>query len=74
VTLAISTDRGAERQRLDAELRKKQHEIELIEVKLNNPDFTGRAPEAVVQRERARLLEAKEAASRLRTLLSGSAG
>jgi valyl-tRNA synthetase len=74
VTLALSADSGAERQRLDAELRKKQHEIELIEVKLNNPDFTGRAPQAVVQRERARLSEAKEAASRLQTLLSGSAG
>ncbi|HSO94116.1 MAG TPA: valine--tRNA ligase, partial [Candidatus Dormibacteraeota bacterium] len=74
VTLAISTDCEAERQRLDAELRKKQQEIQLIEVKLSNPNFTGRAPEAVVRRERARLLEAKEAADRLATLLSASAG
>jgi valyl-tRNA synthetase len=74
VTLAISSDREAERQRLSAELRKKEHEIELMEVKLKNPHFTGRAPESVVQRERARLLEAKEAAIRLQTLLSDAAG
>ena len=74
VTLAISTDKEAERQRLDVELRKKQREIQSIEAKLGNPDFTARAPEAVVQRERARLLEARQAAIRLESLLGGSAG
>jgi valyl-tRNA synthetase len=69
VTLAVSGDRAAEAQRLGAELRKKQQEIQFIEGKLQNPDFTGRAPEAVVRREKDRLKEAKEAALRLQRLL-----
>jgi len=74
VTLAISSDREAEKQRLRAELGKKEQEIELIELKLKNPDFIARAPQTVVQRERARLSEAKEAALRLSRLLSEGAG
>ena len=74
VTLGVSGDRADEAQRLSAELRKKEREIEFMEAKLKNPDFTSRAPEAVVERERARLAEAKEAALRLQRLLSASAG
>jgi valyl-tRNA synthetase len=74
VTLGIRSDSGVERQRLGAELRKKEQEIEFMETKLKNPDFTGRAPQAVVEREQARLLEAKEAALRLQALLGEGAG
>jgi valyl-tRNA synthetase len=56
-------------QRLQAELRKKLGEIEAIESKLNNPDFTNKAPAHVVQQQRARLLQAQQAAERLRGLL-----
>ena len=69
VRLGLPADGGAESQRLRAELQKKRHEIEFIEAKLNNPDFTGKAPKAVVERERARLDEARQAAERLMGLL-----
>ena len=59
----------AELQRLRGELQKKQQEIEFLEAKLRNSDFTGKAPHAVVERERARLLQAQQAAERLRGLL-----
>jgi len=40
---------------------------------LNNPDFTAKAPQAVVERERSRLLQAHQAAERLRGLLGETA-
>ena len=36
---------------------------------MNNAEFTDRAPKAVVDRERARLHDAREAVKRLRRLL-----
>jgi valyl-tRNA synthetase len=69
VRLGLPGDGGAERERLKAELQKKMREIESIEAKLNNPDFTENAPKAVVERERARLAQARQAAARLRALL-----
>jgi valyl-tRNA synthetase len=74
VILGLPSDGGAETQRLSAELRKKQEEIELIQRKLNNPDFTGKAPAGVVERERRRLGEAEQAAERLQTLLDTASG
>ena len=49
------------------------HEIDLIEAKLSNPQFTAKAPTTVVDRERARLVHAQEAAKRLRGLLGRNA-
>ena len=72
VKLGLPADGAAERQRLRGELDKKQREIESIEAKLNNPDFTGKAPVDVVERERARLAQARQAAERLRGLLGES--
>ena len=69
VRLGLPADGGAESQRLHAELQKKRREIQVLEVKLNNPDFTGKAPKAVVERERIRLDEAQQAAERLSGLL-----
>jgi valyl-tRNA synthetase len=69
VRLGLPADGGAEAQRHQGELRKKQREIEAIEAKLSNPDFTGKAPAAVVERERARLAQARHAADGLRALL-----
>ena len=74
VTLGLPKNDGAERHRLRAELDKKRAEIALIEGKLRNADFTGKAPEAVVERERARLAEAQEAVGRLQRLLGPAAG
>lgn len=74
VTLGLPADGGAEAKRLGAELRKKREEIELIRGKLENPDFTAKAPAAVVQRERARLAQAQETAERLAQLLGLGSG
>jgi valyl-tRNA synthetase len=69
IRLGLPADGGAETQRHQGELQKKLREIEVIEAKLNNPDFTRKAPAAVVERERARLAQARQAADGLRTLL-----
>jgi valyl-tRNA synthetase len=74
VRLGLPGDGGAEAERLTAELQKKRREIESIEAKLNNPDFTEKAPKLVVERERARLAQARQAAAGLRALLGESAG
>jgi valyl-tRNA synthetase len=71
VRLGLAVDGAAERDRLRGELRKKLAEIELIEGKLGNRDFTGKAPRTVVERERARLDQARQAAERLQGLLAG---
>jgi valyl-tRNA synthetase len=69
VKVGLPGDGAAETQRYQGELQKKRREIEVIEAKLNNPDFTGKAPAVVVERERARLAQARQAAARLRALL-----
>ncbi len=69
VKLGLPSDGGTETKRHQGELQKKLREIDIIEAKLNNPDFTGKAPAAVVERERARLAKARQAADRLRALL-----
>jgi len=69
VKLGLPSDGGIEAERHRGELQKKLREIEIIEAKLNNPDFTGKAPGAVVERERTRLAQARQAADRLRALL-----
>ena len=74
VRLGLPGDGGAETERLTAELQKKLREITSIEAKLNNPDFTEKAPKAVVERERARLAQARQAAAGLRALLGETGG
>jgi valyl-tRNA synthetase len=69
VKLGLAADGAAERQRLQVELARKDQDIASLEQKLANPDFTGRAPKGVVERERTRLKDAQEAADRLRRLL-----
>jgi valyl-tRNA synthetase len=69
VRLGLPSDGPAERQRLKDELQKIAREIEVIQAKLGNTDFTSKAPANVVERERARLDQARQAAERLRALL-----
>ena len=69
VRLGILANGTADTPRLWGELQKKRQEIEVIEGKLENADFTQKAPAAVVERERARLAQARQAADRLRALL-----
>jgi valyl-tRNA synthetase len=73
VRLGLPADGGSDAQRLRGELQKKEQEIQFLEAKLNNPDFTGKAPQAVVEKERTRLLQAQQAAERLRGLLGETA-
>ena len=69
VRLGLQAEDDTERKRLGAELKRTEELIASIEEKLNNPKFTGKAPREVVERERARLAQAGEAAERLRRLL-----
>jgi valyl-tRNA synthetase len=69
VRLGVPGDGADDTQRLQGELQKKVREIEFILGKLENTEFTQKAPAAVVERERARLAQARQAADRLRALL-----
>jgi valyl-tRNA synthetase len=57
VDLAGVVDLEAERQRLGKELAKVEETIGFVTAKLARPDFVERAPAAVVERERVRLVE-----------------
>ncbi|TMF57037.1 MAG: valine--tRNA ligase, partial [Chloroflexi bacterium] len=74
VTIGLAADGGAERPRLDAELRRREQEIAALERKLANAAFTSKAPAQVVQKERERLTQAQQAAVRLRELLGQKPG
>ena len=67
--LAGMIDLDAERARLARELQGAEDEIARREAKLSNESFVGRAPAAVVQRERDGLAAAQSAAGRLRAQL-----
>ncbi len=57
VRVAARRDTGAERARLDGELREARLALARSEELLARPGFTDRAPAAVVEKERARLAE-----------------
>jgi valyl-tRNA synthetase len=67
--LSGTIDVGKERARLAKALDVALNEIVLAEAKLANPEFTGRAPEPVIEKMRARLHDAKAEAARLRAQL-----
>ncbi len=54
--LKVEVDVAAEKLRLDKELGKLQAEFNKAEAKLNNPKFVDKAPAAVVEQERQRLV------------------
>jgi valyl-tRNA synthetase len=64
--LSGTIDVGKERTRLAKALDVAVTEIGLAETKLANPEFTGRAPEPVIEKMRARLGAAQSEAERLR--------
>jgi valyl-tRNA synthetase len=64
--LSGTIDVGKERTRLAKALDVALNEIGLAETKLANPEFTGNAPEPVIEKMRARLRDAQSAAERLR--------
>ncbi|MBT7307891.1 MAG: class I tRNA ligase family protein, partial [Gammaproteobacteria bacterium] len=57
IPMAGLIDKDAEIQRLEKEINKVGGEIARLEGKLSNPNFVERAPEAVVAKEREKLLE-----------------
>ncbi len=65
IPLSGLIDRDAELARLEKELGKLKAEAERLEKKLSNPNFVDKAPEAVVQKERDKLTEAKSALVKL---------
>ena len=70
VPLAGLIDLQSERARLQKELTKKDQELQRLTAKLDNPEFVGKAPEAVVARERQKRQDAEAALSTLRAQLA----
>ncbi len=69
IPLSGLIDRDAEIARLEKEIDRKQQEADRIQAKLGNENFVSRAPEAVVDKERAKLAEAETALAGLREQL-----
>jgi valyl-tRNA synthetase len=65
VPLGKLIDVAAEVQRLDRELEKRRKELAGIEAKLTNPNFVGKAPAAVVDKQRTRAEEIRTAVGNL---------
>lgn len=62
-------DLNAERNRLEKEIQKLKKELERSSGKLNNPNFTDKAPEAVIIKERERAKSAEAAITKLQQQL-----
>ena len=65
LALHVEIDVAAERERLGKEIARLQGEIAKAQGKLGNESFVARAPQAVVDQERARLAEFTQALGRL---------
>jgi len=65
VPMAGLIDKGAEIARLTKEIEKLHKEVLRIEGKLNNPNFIGKAPEAVVAKEKGKMDAAASAKTAL---------
>ena len=65
IPMAGLIDKDAELKRLDKETEKLIKPIKALEGKLLNPGFTDKAPEAVVQKEKDKLVEMKSALANL---------
>jgi valyl-tRNA synthetase len=55
IPMAGLIDKAAEQARLNKEIKRVQEDLERTRVKLDNPAFVGKAPEAVLQKERSKL-------------------
>lgn len=65
IPLAGLIDKDAELARLQKEIDRQRAEAGRVEKKLSNPNFTDKAPEAVVRKERDKLEAARSALSKL---------
>jgi len=73
VPLEGLVDLDAERKRLDGELTKARKDVADLEKRLGNPGFVDRAPEAVVAKFRAKLVESQERLAKLDASLAALA-
>jgi valyl-tRNA synthetase len=67
VPMAGLIDKSAELARLDKELGKLEKECQRLEGKLGNPNFIDKAPAAVVDKDKAKLQDAKMALNKLQS-------
>jgi valyl-tRNA synthetase len=67
VPMAGLIDKDAELARLDKEIARLDGEVKRVGGKLSNEGFVAKAPEAVLEKERAKLAEAEQALSNLAT-------
>jgi len=65
IPLADLIDKDAELKRLDREIVKLRKELDKVTMKLNNPQFTERAPAPIVEKERQKLIEMEMALKQL---------
>jgi valyl-tRNA synthetase len=65
LALVVPIDIGSERARIGKEIDRLQGETAKAEAKLNNPSFVQRAPAAVVEQERQRVADFRQALRRL---------
>ena len=70
VPLAGVVDLAAEAKRLEKEIGRVEADLTRVEKKLANPNFTGKAPAEVVEKERAKAAELSEKLSKLRANLA----
>ena len=66
IPMAGLIDKDAELARLDKEIAKREQEVQRIETKLGNSGFVDKAPAEVVEKERAKVEDAKSALGSLR--------
>lgn len=65
IPMAGLIDKEAEVARLSKEIKKLNKDIQISESKLNNSNFTDRAPQEVIQKEKERLAQAQQAKGKL---------
>jgi valyl-tRNA synthetase len=65
IPLASMIDPEAEKNRLQKEYAEVKANVDRLEIRLNDTAFTGKAPAAVVEKERVRLVEGKDKLNRL---------
>jgi valyl-tRNA synthetase len=70
IPMESMVDVAAERERLGREIDQVEADVARLEARLRDQAFLGKAPTAVVERERSRLAERKERIERLRQELS----
>lgn len=65
IPMAGLIDKAAELGRIAKQLEKTQQELSRVAGKLNNEGFVAKAPEAVLEKERAKLAELEQAVNKL---------